>query len=248
MTSIRRIGGALKSAGFNPVATLEAARHLPKFAFQWWSFRRRGGRVRLFPILTDYRDSAGQASSEYFLADLWMARQIREFDAERHVDVGSRLDGLVAHLLTFRTVDMVDIRPLVSAVDGLRFVQGDATSLSNIADASVPSVSSVHAVEHFGLGRYGDPLDVDGHLRGMESLARICSGRVFLGVPVGKPRVEFNAHRVLDPLQPIDVFHGYDLVKFAAVIPGRGLVLDTCPSELSKCEYSVGLFVFDRSQ
>jgi hypothetical protein len=26
------------------------------------------------------------------------------------------------------------------------------------------SISSLHAIEHFGLGRYGDTIDVNGHL------------------------------------------------------------------------------------
>ena len=38
------------------------------------------------------------------------------------------------------------------------------------------SVSCLHALEHFGLGRYGDPVDPDGHLKGFRNLRRIVQG------------------------------------------------------------------------
>ena len=61
-----------------------------------------------------------------------------------------------------------------------------------------PSVSCLHALEHFGLGRYGDPIDVDGWLAGLNSLAEVVerNGLLYLSVPVGLQRIEFNAHRV----------------------------------------------------
>lgn len=233
-------------SGIDPRAMAHTVRYAPRFAKDWFSFRRAAGRVSLLPVLRDYADQAGDASSEYFLADLWMARRIVEHNASRHVDVGSRLDGLIGHLLTVRSVEMVDIRPLTSQIEGLSFVLGDATSLAGIDDVSWPSVSSVHAVEHFGLGRYGDPIDVMGHDKGMRALARVASGRVFFGVPVGRARVEFNAHRVLDPLHPLQAFAGFDLVNFAAVVPGEGLRTNLTPEDLREFDYAVGLYVFQR--
>ena len=53
-------------------------------------------------------------------------------------------------------------------------------------------------MEHFGLGRYGDELDVLGHLRGFEAISKLLlqGGIFYLSVPMGHQRVEFNAHRV----------------------------------------------------
>ena len=31
---------------------------------------------------------------------------------KRHVDIGSRLDGFVAHVASFREIEVLDIRPL----------------------------------------------------------------------------------------------------------------------------------------
>jgi SAM-dependent methyltransferase len=60
------------------------------------------------------------------------------------------------------------------------------------------SVPCLHALEHFGLGRYGDPLDRDGHLRGFRNLRRILQegGTCYLSVPMGPQRTEFDSERV----------------------------------------------------
>lgn len=48
------------------------------------------------------------------------------------------------------------------------------------------------------MGRYGDSLDPDGHLKGLNNLYRIlrAGGILYLAIPIGPHRVEFNAHRV----------------------------------------------------
>ena len=59
-------------------------------------------------------------------------------------------------------------------------------------------VSCLHALEHFGLGRYGDELDYYGHIKGFKTISKVVSrgGLLYLSVPMGPQRIEFNAHRV----------------------------------------------------
>jgi hypothetical protein len=63
------------------------------------------------------------------------------------------------------------------------------------------SLSCLHALEHFGLGRYGDPIDPSGFERGLCNMASLLTkgGIFYLSVPIGIDRVEFNANRVFDP-------------------------------------------------
>lgn len=112
--------------------------------------------------------------------------------------MGSRVNGFVAHVAVFREVKVLDLRPLQS-VPGIRFVQADVMSLgqgfTNVAD----SVSCLHALEHFGPGRYGDPVNYDGWKMGLAALTRMLEvgGILYLSVPTGyEQRVEFNAHRI----------------------------------------------------
>jgi hypothetical protein len=104
----------------------------------------------LKPMLLDYASQAGAADGHYFFQDLWAARKIFAACPERHFDIGSRIDGFIAHVLSFMPVIVMDIRPLTSDVPGLTFVQADATNLLGISDDSVESLSSLHATEHFG--------------------------------------------------------------------------------------------------
>src|SRR5262245_3666993 len=71
------------------------------------------------PILTDYHAQAGVAHGHYFRQDLWAARRIHAMQPKTDVDVGSRIDGFVAHALSFMPVTVVDIRPLTSDIEGL---------------------------------------------------------------------------------------------------------------------------------
>ena len=152
-----------------------------------------------FPCLGDWSADGGIATGQYFHQDLLVARQIHRASPSRHIDVGSRIDGFVAHLAAFRPVEVIDIRPLISQVPNLRFRQADMMGVlpSELIGAS-PSVSCLHALEHFGLGRYGDPIDVNGHLRGLANLVAMVApgGMLYLSVPIGPSRIEFNAHRV----------------------------------------------------
>lgn len=203
--------------------------------------------TRHYPILTDIDQDAGTATGHYFHQDLWAARGIREENPGEHYDIGSRVDGFISHLLVFRDVTAIDIRPLDSDIEGLEFVQDDATKLEVFEDNSVESISSLHAAEHFGLGRYGDTIDPEGHTKFMNSLQRVLqkNGKLYFSVPVGQERVEFNAHRVLSPYSVLDQFEELELSRLDGVIDGE-LVKSPSPEDLEKKEYACGLFEFTK--
>ena len=57
---------------------------------------------------------------------------------------------------------------------------------------------SISSFEHSGLGRYGDPIDVDGDLKAMECASEHIKpgGLLFLSVPIGVDAVVWNCHRI----------------------------------------------------
>ncbi len=202
----------------------------------------------LFPILTDREEAAGTVGGHYFHQDLWAARKIFTKTPGQHVDVGSRIDGFITHLLVFMPVTVVDIRPLESRVKGLTFLQDDATELSQFPTGSVNSISSLHAAEHFGLGRYSDPIDPGACFKFMTALERVLApgGRLYFSVPIGRERVEFNAHRVFAPQTILDSFPGLQLLSFSFVGDDGDLYEDVDPSALPKSELACGLFEFTK--
>ena len=74
-----------------------------------------------YPVLTERFSESGIAKGAYFHQDLYVARKIFSSNPEKHVDVGSRVDGLISHLLTFRSVEVFDIRSLTSSIKNLSF-------------------------------------------------------------------------------------------------------------------------------
>lgn len=93
-----------------------------------------------------------------------VARAIHTAKPVKHVDIGSRVDGFVAHVASFREIEVFDVRPISTAVPGVLFRQADLMDSPSLpADTEgggyCDSLSCLHAIEHFGLGRYGDTVD-----------------------------------------------------------------------------------------
>ncbi|MBI3543216.1 MAG: DUF268 domain-containing protein [Deltaproteobacteria bacterium] len=241
----------LELTGFSPLNAYRAARGLPNFLRTLKDYSSAEApqgfkitKASFFPILTDFRDKAGNVDCHYFHQDLWAARKIHAARPARHLDIGSRVDGFVAHVLTFMPITLIDVRPLPSFVDGLTFIQEDATRLTSLADGSVESLSSLHAVEHFGLGRYGDPVDPYACFHVMKAMARVLkpSGRLYFSVPIGRERLEFNAQRVFSPQTILDGFAALKLVSFAAVNDRGDFDAVSPPDAHADADYACGLF------
>jgi len=154
--------------------------------------------IRYFPILSDKFAEAGVLSGDYFHQDLLVAKKIFSANPVKHVDIGSRVDGFVAHVAVFRKIEVLDIRELNSSVENISFTKADLMKLPENMINYCDSISALHSIEHFGLGRYGDPIDYNGHLKAIENITQMLkpSGTFYFSVPVGKQRIEFNAHRV----------------------------------------------------
>lgn len=152
----------------------------------------------MWPIIGEKYAENG-AMGNYFWQDLWAAKKIIKSGVQEHYDIGSRVDGFIAHLLAADVkVNVIDIRPFPAQVENLYTIVDNATTLSQFKDDSVMSMSALCSLEHFGLGRYGDPIDPEACFKCFDNIQRKLKkgGRLYLSLPIGKERVEFNAHRV----------------------------------------------------
>jgi hypothetical protein len=225
-SAIRTLHKWISEFGIDPLRTVSAIRNLPVTIREFQLLKAQNksdDRWKLEfrnPALHDRQAAGGTASGHYFHQDLLVARKIYERSPERHVDVGSRLDGFVAHVAVFREIVVLDIRPSHSAVRNIRFLQKDATQLDPALVDYCDSLSSLHALEHFGLGRYGDPIDVDGYIKGFEVLTSMLkpNGILYLSVPIGRERIEFNGHRVFSTRRILDLSSpSFELIGFSYV-------------------------------
>ena len=102
-------------------------RYYPKYLAQKIKFKKLGGEItHNYMILDDYVASAGIASGHYFHQDLLVASFIKKNNPKKHIDIGSRIDGFVAHVASFREIDVIDIRNLESSEhENINFIQSD---------------------------------------------------------------------------------------------------------------------------
>jgi SAM-dependent methyltransferase len=235
----------------DPRRALEAVAAVPWFLSSSISYARRSDEkvslLDLYPRLVDRRDAAGTFDAHYFYQDIWAATKVHESGCVEHVDIGSRVDGFIAHCACFTRVSYVDLRAVDLELHNVRTIRGTILRLP-FETQSVFSLSSLHVVEHVGLGRYGDPLDPRGSAKAMAELCRVLApgGNLYLSVPIGRERVCFNAHRIFSPRTILDACAGLDLVSFAAIGDDRHFVPHASLDDYLVADYACGLFQLRR--
>lgn len=197
----------------------------------------------LYPCIHD-RTETTAFDSHYFYQDIWAFEKILNSQVKSHVDIGSRID-LVGMLSTITKVKFVDIRPLLVQLKNFECVKGSILSLP-FEDNSLHSISCLHVAEHIGLGRYGDELDSDGTVKACKELSRVLAfgGSLYFSLPVGKPRLCFNAHRVHTPEQIIDFFSDLKLVELSCIDDNVNFIRNIDIGLLENSNYACGLFHF----
>ncbi len=229
---------------------LKQARKYPAFFAELSRYRKLPGAEEisfrdLYPCL-DEKTATTSFDTHYFYQDLWAFRKILESGAPAHVDVGSKVD-FVGFLTAITTVVFIDIRPLRADIGNLECRAGSVLAMPYEA-GSVPSLSCLHVAEHVGLGRYGDPLDPKGTEKACRELARVLApgGNLYFGLPVGRPRVCFNAHRIHSPDRILDYFGTLALKEFSLVDDAGRFTRNAGLEAGRAAKYGCGLFHFTR--
>lgn len=183
----------------------------------------------------------------YVYHTAWAVRKVREIAPLKHIDISSSL-YFSSLLSAFVPVEFYDYRPPVLVLDNLKVGRGDLLHLP-FADNSIVSLSCMHTIEHVGLGRYGDEIDPDGDLKAVSELKRAVApgGSILFVVPIGKPKIMFNAHRIYSYEQVVDMFSGFRLKEFS-LIPENAcdgdLIINAAKEQADKENYGCGCFWF----
>jgi hypothetical protein len=216
------------------------------------AFLKAGGFVSLdHPIYDDFDKQAGTASGHYFHQDLLVASFIHESNPIRHIDIGSSIEGFVSHVASFRKIEIIDIRPLtIAAHPQIVFTQGNLMSPDASLLEACDSLSCLHALEHFGLGRYNDPIDPQGHIKGFANLHKMLKpgGTLYISFPVGEKAVHFNAHRVFDPEEILEwSINKFNLERFDFVDDNGDLHKKIPIHKVPPTRYGCGIYTLKKT-
>lgn len=198
------------------------------------------------PCLDD-KNSNTPFDKHYIYHPAWAARVLAKTRPSRHVDISSSL-AFSTIVSAFIPVDFYDYRPALIGLKGMNSKFGDLMKLP-FPDGELESVSCMHVIEHVGLGRYGDPLDVDGDIKSLTELKRIVrsGGDLLIVVPVGLPRIVFNAHRIYAYEQVVGHFEGFELKEFSLITDHgspEGMIENASPNLVRLQKYGCGCFWF----
>lgn len=223
-----------------------------KYFSDFIKYKKLGGNVTHFhPMLNDSLNQAGISKGHYFHQDLLVASYIYKANPKTHIDIGSRIDGFVAHVASFRKIQIVDIRNLNKiGHENISFIKLDLTKNFNSSLLS-DSVSCLHAIEHFGLGRYGDTIDPAGYIKGFNNILKIIKkkGILYISFPISKNNeIHFNSQRVFNPNEIFNwvAKENNILLKNFDYVDSQGdLHLNTKISDIENIkEYGCGIYTF----
>lgn len=227
---------------------------IPGYVKDLINFKKMNGKINsFFPILGEHTQKSSSLNDHYFQQDLIVAQYIFKDEPILHVDIGSRIDGFVSHVASFRKIEVFDIRNNKIKINNIFFNKLDLQKeidkkYLNYTD----SLSCLHTIEHIGLGRYGDSIDPYGYLVAYKNLIKILSpgGKLYISFPISETmNVYFNAHRTFPPKEILSWSNEVELVNFD-FIDDKGnlhLKIDLNNEKFSNLVYGCGIYTFIKS-
>ena len=114
-------------------------------------------------------------------------------------------------------------------------------------------VSSIHAIEHFGLGRYGDEINEKGMYEGLKNIVLMLktNGFLILSIPLGQDTVYFNSHRIVNPYLILNFMNtlGLEINEFVYLYKGKIISTNNYEDSFNKIlerRYTLGTFIMKK--
>lgn len=222
---------------------------LERFNKEYFEFiKKNDGRFTVdekdfYPCLNDNTEYTG-FDAHYIYHPAWAARVVKKISPKFHIDISSTLH-FCSILSAFIDVKFYDYRPAILNLDNLKSERIDLTNIF-FEDNSQDCVSCMHTIEHIGLGRYGEPIDPNADIKAINELKRIIKpdGHLLIVVPIGKPKIMFNAHRIYSYEMIINLMNGFNLKEFSMVYDNQDFKTNANPKDVENQNYGCGCFWF----
>jgi hypothetical protein len=234
-------------------------RYFPRYFKNYIDFKKNAEAIPenffFHPVLGEHKKTSGNLVKHYFYQDLIVASHIFKNKPKKHVDIGSRIDGFVAHVASFRKIEVFDIRPNNFQLNNIIFKKKNINKIDKSLVNYCDSLSCLHTLEHIGLGRYGDEIDVKGHIKALLNLSKIIktNGTLYLSYPISNTsKIYFNSERVFKYQQILQWLDNYAiklrLVKFDFIDDNEKVYLNTNLEnlKLKKIKYGCGIYTLKK--
>lgn len=250
-SKLRQLSIILNTFGIN-LRSIFFLKNIFKYCFHFFSFLSKNGRINnIYPFL-EFNTIFKEHENQFFHADLLISKKVFNNNPKNHLDIGSRIDGLVGQLSIFRKVDALNLQKInIFPHKNINLIQKDILQIKNNEFKKYQSISSVGVLGHIGLGRYGDKIDPAGHLKAINIICNYLikkKGIIYLMVPVGKESVHFNSHRVFDTKKLIKIFHQNKCIlkEFHLINDEGKLKLNFNKEKTRKVGFCGGIFIFEK--
>ena len=202
-----------------------------------------------YPLLNEKSSQTG-FDKHYVYHTAWAAKVLKEISPKLHIDISSDI-RFVTMISAFIPIEYYEYRAAKIDLENFSSKSADIVNLP-FEDNSIDSLSCMHVVEHIGLGRYGDKLDPEGDLKGINELKRVVKegGDLLFVVPIASSsKIIYNAHRVYSRDDVIELFNGFKLEEFV-LIPDSdssgSLIKNPDDALLQTQSYGCGCFWFKK--
>lgn len=152
-----------------------------------------------FKIFEEFRYDGGDHPISYMDVEcIFAAQNIRKRNSTSILDVGSYRSFILGLLAHYKMMTL-DVRGREPFLDNETILTCDAKQLDLPKD-SFDTIVSLCALEHFGLGRYGDEFDLDADKKAFNEMVRVLKpGGVLIfttTITRSGPSIVFNVHRI----------------------------------------------------
>jgi hypothetical protein len=106
---LKKFHRILCSLGIN-LLLISNIRYIHVFIRDYIEFKKLSHIDHILPVLGEHKEKSSKIIKHYFNQDLLVTSYIFKNNPKKHVDVGSRVDGFVAHVASFRKIEVIDIR------------------------------------------------------------------------------------------------------------------------------------------
>ena len=159
---------------------------------------------------------------------IFASQHVSKIKPDSILDIGSYRHFILG-LLSHYQVTSVDVRERTPVSENDSVVTCDAKKLT-LPDHSFDVVTSLCAIEHFGLGRYGDEFDLTADKKAFSEMIRVLKpgGHLIFTTTItnAPPSVVFNGHRIYSHEMIKEFCSGLTLVEERAFSRSAGVYCD----------------------